>query len=82
MKRFSPEKLSHYILYVLIGVTVVIFLAYYLAGYENVGGVADDQTAPVLIGLLITFLFVMIFLAAVAAIVMLTRTLFLRDKKK
>lgn len=82
MNRLSPEKLSHYILYVLIGVTVVIFLAYYLAGYENVGSIADDQTAPVLIGLLISFLFVMIVLATIAAVVMLSRTLFLRDKKK
>lgn len=79
--KLTPEKLSHYILYALIGVTVAVFLAFYLAGTEATGEIYDDTSAPVLINLLIVFLFVMIGIAAVAAGWMLLRTLFLRDKK-
>lgn len=79
--KLSPEKLSRYILYALIGVTVVVFLAFYLAGNEPTGQIYDETSAPVLVNLLIAFLFLMIGIAAVAAMWMLLHTLFLRDKK-
>ena len=80
MKKLSPERLSHYILYVLIGITVVVFLAFYLTGTEPASRIYDENSAPVLVSFLIGFLIFMIILAAVAAIVMLLRTLFMRGK--
>lgn len=78
--KYSPEKLSHYILYALIGVTVAVFLAFYLAGTETTGEIYDQTTAPVLVNFLIVFLIAMIVVTAIVAVWMLLRTFFMRGK--
>lgn len=78
--KLTPEKLSHYTLYALVGVTLAVFLAFYLAGTESSGEIYDQASEPVLVNLLIVFLFVMIAITAVSAVVMLLRTFFLRNK--
>ncbi|MCF0203507.1 MAG: hypothetical protein HUK08_09105 [Bacteroidaceae bacterium] len=80
--KISPEKLSSYTLYALIGITLFVFILFYVAGSETVGDIADQTEAPVLTGTLIAFLFVMMGIAAVAVVAMLCRTLMLRKQNK
>lgn len=62
----NPSRLSHAVLVVLVAITVVVFGAFWLVGF-NMPFMDDPQfNAPLLTDLVIVFVYIMLFLAVVA----------------
>lgn len=62
----NPSRLSHAVLVVLVAITVVVFGAFWLVGF-NMLFMDDPQfNAPLLTDLVIVFVYIMLFLAVVA----------------
>ena len=62
----NPSRLSHAVLVVLVAITVVVFGAFWLVGF-NMPFMDDSQfNAPLLTDLVIVFVYIMLFLAVVA----------------
>ena len=62
----NPSRLSHAVLVVLVAITVVVFGAFWLVGF-NMPFMDDPQFhAPLLTDLVIVFVYFMLFLAVVA----------------
>ena len=61
----NPSRLSHAVLVVLVAITVVVFGAFWLVGF-NMPFMDDPQfNAPLLTDLVIVFVYIMLFLAVV-----------------
>ena len=62
----NPSRLSHAVLVVLVAITVVVFGAFWLVGF-NMPFMDDPQfNSPLLTDLVIVFVYIMLFLAVVA----------------
>lgn len=62
----NPSRLSHAVLVVFVAITVVVFGAFWLVGF-NMPFMDDPQfNAPLLTDLVIVFVYIMLFLAVVA----------------
>ena len=63
--KWSTEKLSHTILYVMLAVTAVVFGLFYLIGYDRPFEENPQFTAPLLTNILLVFV-ALVFLLALA----------------
>ncbi len=77
--NWSTEKLSHTILYVMLGVTAVVFGLFYLIGYDRPFEENPQFTAPLLTNILLVFV-VLVFIAALVLGIW-TLTVSIRRKK-
>lgn len=80
--RWPAARLSAAVLYVLLGVAAVVFVLYYLVGFSRLSAEDPNFTEPRLTLLLLVFLWVMLGLALVMAVVSVVRSLRVRDKQQ
>ena len=80
--RWPAARLSAAVLYVLLGVAAVVFVLFYLVGFSRLSAEDPNFTEPRLTSLLLVFLWVMMGLALVMAVVSVVRSLRVRDKQQ
>lgn len=73
LRQWSSERISQTVLYALTGISVLAFALFYLVGYDRPYDENPDVNAPLLTGVLVTFLLVLVFLALAVTTVALVR---------
>ena len=72
-RKKDEERISQRILYVIVALTAVVFMAFYLVGFNEPLASDPAFNAPLLTDVLIGFMWVLLVLAVVAALVAMVR---------
>lgn len=73
LKRLSTIQMSTRLLYLLVGLTVVIFLLFYLVGYDMPYVFDPEYNAPLLTDVVLLFVYAVVGIAVVVAVVSAVR---------
>lgn len=68
MKGLSTERVSTYVLYALVALTVVVFGAFFFIGYDNPYEEDPSFNAPLLTDAVLVFMYLLVAAATVAAV--------------
>ena len=74
-KKWSEERVSRTILYGMVGIVTVVFIAFYLVGFEMPFSGNPTFNAPLLTDVLLWLMVIMTVAATVAAVVSLIKTI-------
>lgn len=74
-RKKDEERISQRILYVIVALTAVVFMAFYLVGFNEPLASDPAFNAPLLTDVLIGFMWVLLVLAVVAALVAMVKGL-------
>ena len=72
-KHMKAEQISTRILYVLVGVTTVLFVLFYLVGYDMTFMYAPEYNAPLFTDVLLSFMYLMVAAAVAVAVFAVVR---------
>lgn|SRR5574344_103167 len=82
IKTWSTEKISQRVFYVLIGLSVVIFLLFFFVGFDEPYIDNPDFNAPLFTDVLIVFMWILSFCALAVAICAMVKTYRTESKMK